>query len=350
MAEATVRVAFWNTWLLYPRLWGGPHPPKADRVAPHVSERAPLVGAAIAGRFDVVALAEVFEQSEQETVAEAWPEAKMTVGPMRRAIKPTGSGLCTLVDPAVVEVVDVARRHYRTGGDLRDSDTFASKGVLFTRLRLGEGIELDLFSTHLIAGGELLPIRGHDDTVRHHVGRMSQLGELLAFVAAERNPANPALIVGDFNVPVHDPEPRLDHDTERYEELRNAMEAAGFADQWAQYGVGPGHTCSFAAATDLPADPSEPDAVLDDPDTDPRAIAGERIDFFWLSVPAGVTVEVERPRRWAFPGRGVRGGPAGSLSDHLALSATLHLRHAAVVPRSGGATDASSTPAVPRPA
>jgi endonuclease/exonuclease/phosphatase family metal-dependent hydrolase len=326
MTEATVRVAFWNTWLLYPRLWGGPHLPKADKVAPHVTERAPLVGEAIAGRFDVVAMAEVFESSEQRAVAAAWPEAKLTVGPMRRAIKPTGSGLCTLVDPSTVSVIDVARLHYRTGGDLRDSDTFASKGALFTRLRLGEGIELDLFSTHLIAGGELLSIRGHDDTVRHHAGRMSQLGELLTFVAAERNPANPALIVGDFNVPVHDPEPRLRHDTERYEELRDRMEAAGFADQWAAHGVGPGHTCTFAHAAELPPDPDEPDAVLDDPVADPQTSPGERIDFFWLSVPDGITVDVDRPRRWAFPGRGVRGGRGGSLSDHLALSTTLHLR------------------------
>lgn len=132
--------------------------------------------------------------------------------------------------------------------------------------------------------------------------------------------------MGDFNVPVHDPEARLDHATERYEELRDQMEAAGFADLWAEHGVGPGHTCTFSVASDLPPDPDEPDAVLDDRDADPVNEAGERIDFLWLSVPTGLTVDVERPRRWSFPGRGVRGGPAGSLSDHLALSATLHLR------------------------
>jgi len=325
-AGATVRVAFWNTWLLFPRLWGGPHFPRADRVAPKVVDRAPLVGAAVAGRFDVVAMAEVFEASEQTAVAAAWPDAELVVGPRRRGIKPTGSGLATLVDPSTVTVTKVARLHYRTGGDLRDSDTFASKGALLTRLRLAEGLELDLVSTHLIAGGDLLPIPGHDDTVRHHAGRISQVSELLDFVRNERDPANPVLLVGDFNVPVHDPEPKLPDPAARYQELAERLAAAGFRDLWLEHGVGPGHTCTFSTPADLPPDPDEPDAVADDPDADPATAAGERIDFFWLSVPDGAEVEVDRLRRWAFPDRGVRGGRGGSLSDHLALSTTLHLR------------------------
>jgi len=75
--EATLRVAFWNTWLLRPRLWrGGPAVPGGDRFfAPDVTRRAPLVGAAIRDRFDVVALAEVFEPSEQRSVAAAVPSS-----------------------------------------------------------------------------------------------------------------------------------------------------------------------------------------------------------------------------------------------------------------------------------
>ena len=68
---AEVRVAFWNTWLLAPRLWRtGPRMPGLDGwFAPDVELRAPLVGEALAGRFDVAALSECFEQSEQDAVA-----------------------------------------------------------------------------------------------------------------------------------------------------------------------------------------------------------------------------------------------------------------------------------------
>jgi hypothetical protein len=96
---------------------------------------------------------------------------------------------------------------------------------------------------------------------------------------------------------------------------------------WAEHGIGAGHTCTFASPDELPPDPGEPDQVADDANSGPRAAVSrsERIDYLWLSVPDGVRVGVDRPRRWAFPGRVGRGGPAGSLSDHLALSVTLRL-------------------------
>ena len=77
----------------------------------------------------------------------------------------------------------------------------------------------------------------------------------------------------------------------------------------------------------LRADPDEPDRVLDDPDSGTDA-PGQRIDYLWLAQPVdgGATVEAERPHRWAFPGRAATGGPAGSLSDHLALSTVLTFR------------------------
>ena len=70
---ATLRVAFWNTWLLRPRLWkDGPVLPGGAKVfAPDVEARAPLVGEAVRDRFDVIAMSEVFEASEQRAVAAA---------------------------------------------------------------------------------------------------------------------------------------------------------------------------------------------------------------------------------------------------------------------------------------
>ena len=99
----------------------------------------------------------------------------------------------------------------------------------------------------------------------------------------------------------------------------------GLVDVWAGHGVGPGSTCTFTSPNELPADPDEPDRVADEPDEVAPFAAGERIDYLWLAQPGSGSVEVDRPRRWAFAGRGVQGGPAGSLSDHLALSVTLRL-------------------------
>ena len=322
-----VHVAFWNTWLLSPRLWAtGPRlPGMAGWFGPEVEERAPLVGRAVAGRFDVVALAECFERSEQDAVARAWPGATLVAGPQRRRTRPQGSGLATLVRPGL-PVVRTARHAFQTGGDLRDSDTFATKGVQLVAVRVVDGLPpLEVAATHLFAGGDLLPVPGAEDATRHHAVRMRQVDELVAFLDAEHDPASPLLLVGDFNVQAHDDDPTLPEPEARYRDLAERLAAAGLVDVWAGHGVGPGSTCTFTDPADLPSDPDEPDLVVDDADAEPAGTAGERIDYLWLSTPVGSEVHLERPRRWSFTGRGVTGGPAGSLSDHLALSVRLRL-------------------------
>ncbi len=313
-----MRVAFWNTWLLAPRLWRrGPRVPGLSGwFAPEVARRAPLVARAVAGRFDVAALSEVFEPSELDAVADAWPEAKLVPGPGPKRPRLQGSGLATLVGPDV-QLVRADRHDYRSGGDLRDSDTFATKGALLTTIRFDPDLPpLDVISTHLLAGGDLLPIPGANDPRRHHVARMAQVDELIGFIERAHDPAHLLLVVGDFNVQAG---------TTDYDDLAAHLDRAQLRDVWADHGVGPGPTCTFTSADQLPADPDEPDRVADD---EGSADAGERIDYLWLAAPddVAVDVDVERPRRWAFAGRGVTGGPAGSLSDHLAVSATLHVR------------------------
>ena len=331
--QTAVRVAFWNTWLLRPRLWpGGPAIPGGDKAfAPDVVARAPLVGAAVRDRFDVVALAECFEPSEQAVVAAAWPAATWVPGPGRQGLRFTGSGLATFVDPTSVELVHTAGHAYRSGGDLRDSDTLATKGALLTRVQAGDGAQLDVISTHLLAGGDLFPIPGHDDASRHHAARMAQVDELVSFIERERQPGVPVLLVGDLNVCAYDHDQALHDPADRYADLAVRLGRIGLRDLWAEHGVGPGHSCTFTTSSDLPPDPDEPDRVADDPDAQAVASPGERIDYLWLAAASdgSVTVDADRPRRWAFPGRGLRGGRAGSLSDHLALSVTLHLRAAA---------------------
>src|SRR5690606_19567667 len=188
-----------------------------------------------------------------------------------------------------------------------------------------------VISTHLFAGGDLFPVPGADDRTRHHEARLRQLGELVDFIEDTRSATNPLVVLGDFNVCAHDPDPSLDDPTSRYRDLADRLEPLGLRDVWAEHGIGLGHSCTFTDPADLPADPDEPDMVFDDPDIpdDPGDAPGERIDYLWVAPPrdGGVTVQVDRPRRWAFSGRGVKGGPAGSLSDHLALSTTLHINH-----------------------
>lgn len=323
------RLGFWNTWLLRPRLWsGGPVLPGGERFfAPAVTERAPLVGQAVRGRFDAVALCEVFEPEEQRAVAAEWPEATATPGPGRGGLRRTGSGLLTLADPATAQVVRSETLVFRSGRDPRDSDTFAAKGALLVHLRPpveGAGPGLDLVSTHLMAGGDLFPIPGHDDRDRHHRTRMDQVDELVRFVETHRDPQSPLLLAGDLNVVADDrsqPDPRawLDDLTDHLAPLRGV-------DLWAANGKGHGATCTFSKPGDLPADPEDPDAVDDDsPQPGGRS---ERIDYLWLAQPpeGSAIAKAGRPRRLAFPGRSARGGRAGSLSDHLALAVDIEVR------------------------
>lgn len=325
-------MVFWNTWLLRPRLWpGGPAFPFTDQMfAPDVVRRAPLVGQALSGRFDVCALAEVFDPAEQDAVAAQWDAVDVHRGPGPSSpLKRVGSGLMTLVDPLALEVTATASHRFERGGDLRDSDTYASKGVLFVRVRLPGGPELDVASTHLLAGGDLLPLPGANDHVRHHRARMAQVAELVEFVRSHRDQQNPLLLVGDFNVAAHDPH-HPDGPTASRRDLMEILADLDVVDLWDRDGVGPGATCSFKSPSDLPTDAALPDCVADTAMDGSDTTPGERIDYLWYSPPwrrSSTSVELDRPRRWAFPHRPVRGGPAGSLSDHLALSVTVHLRH-----------------------
>jgi endonuclease/exonuclease/phosphatase family metal-dependent hydrolase len=69
-------------------------------------------------------------------------------------------------------------------------DGLASKGVLFARYDLGNGRLLDVYNTHMEAGG--------DETSSE--ARRIQAGELVHFVNSQSPPDNAVLLVGDFNM------------------------------------------------------------------------------------------------------------------------------------------------------
>lgn len=337
--SVNLRIIFWNTWLLRPRLWpNGPPIPGSGRLfAPAVVDRAPLVGRALAGRFDVCALAECFEPQEQEAVTWAWERPQTALGPGRKFPRWTGSGLITVADPtrpAGVEIATSIPHRFGAGGDLRDSDTFANKGALLTRLRAGgpDGPGIDLVSTHLFAGGDLLPIPGAEDHIRHHDVRLRQVAELVSFINEYRDRSLPLLLMGDFNIRHHDTRPGFSDPRATYSDLTSALEPLGVRELWPTHGTGPGHTCTFADAAELPPADDEPDAVRDEAGDEPPGRTSERIDMAWLAgpdptigTPTTPTPKVTELRRWSFPDRGVTGGPAGSLSDHLGLSVGLAL-------------------------
>ncbi len=321
-----MHVLFWNTWLLRPRILPGrrPLPGSGWLFAPNVDQRASLIGQALAGRFDVCALAECFEPEEIERVVAAWTtrQATFALGPGRgRFPCLTGSGLVTIVDG--LNVCRKVRYAFRSGLDWRDPDSFATKGVLLVTLELGRGQpNLEIFSTHLVSGGLQWP-GSQIDSKRIRLNRMAQINELIEFIEAWHDPVNAMLLVGDFNVPAGLKDSK-DMDSE-YQHLAAKLSRLGFFDLWATQGLGYGPTALFQTTAELQPDPDEPDRVVD-PET--CVLPGERLDMLWLAQPAAETgadsiVRPDRPHRWAFP-RNMRYGCSGRLSDHLAVSVRLH--------------------------
>lgn len=339
-----IRLAFWNTFLLHPRpLPGGPALPEfGELAAPAVSERAVAIGRALAGRFDVVAMAEAFEPADRALLVDAWGATDLVTatGPARSIVHGplgfTSSGLFTVVDgPRVVR----ERTHqFEERGSYRyDADTLANKGVLLVEIDLaGHAANLEVYSTHLSWGTGLLGGPQAEDPVRRHGVRMAQVDELVAFIGRTHRPGNVALLVGDMNVPAID----LDFPggpTAQYDDLVGRLGTLGLDDLWPASGTGAGDTCG--APTDEFADqrdPDDADALVDPVEVDttrvPRADLDERvrIDYAFLQRPASgdrVRVRATAMRRYAFP----RAADAPKrdrlvrLSDHLAIGVDLEI-------------------------
>ncbi len=332
---ADLRLLFYNAFLLRAGRVPWPGRPRYVHAAPAVDARAHELGRRLAGRYDVAALSEVFDLAERRAVVSGWRHARpgrrhhhrlrTAVGPplLRRVPLLKTSGLFTVVDgPALTRT---ATHLYRSRGHrFLDSDAWAHKGALLAQVDVGLEADLEIYSTHLIAGGDLLlpRERGHRSAVADF--RQAQAHELLDFVRRTHQRGNAVLLVGDFNIDALDPSPA-------YADLAAAMDDAGYDDVWAAHGEGPGPTCdlrSLAPGRAAP-DPEDPDLCLDgDLDGEP---AGGRIDHAWLRRPRegdGVAVEVRAVRRAAFPrDPGAEGHEQlGFLSDHLGLHLELRLR------------------------
>jgi endonuclease/exonuclease/phosphatase family metal-dependent hydrolase len=321
-----VRVIWYNAFLLHVEL---PRPggPITIGAKPAWRARAAEIGRALAGQYEVAALSEVFDEPEREAVLAGWDGRPAThaVGPGRASIPMVGksSGLVTVTDGLPV-VRRAARRFRAKGAHWRDADAFASKGVLLVEADVGAAGNLEVYSTHLIAGNDFLKRPGGPAataTVRH-----KQVEELVAFIREVHRPGNVALVVGDFNVPAQP----ADGDERGYERLRRVLDSEGFDDVWAAHGRGPGFTaCDGVPGSVCRPDPEAPEYCAEPAVVTPGTRAA-RIDYAWLQRrhPAHlVAASVTSIRRRSFPRHpGADGYEAAPfLSDHLALDLALHV-------------------------
>ena len=313
-------VLFANTFLLRvpgpgPLAWLGDLHSK-----PAVRERASEFGEAV-GDYDVVALCEVFQPDDLDRMIVAWAAAERpdaAIGPGPRTWAGAGSGLVTLARPGRI-VRSQAEEFADQGSKLRDSDAWSAKGVLVTEIELPEvAVNLEIVSTHLIAGGDF------GDTERHRRAteevRFGQVAEVLDLAARAHESANAQLIVGDFNVAAG---------TAAGDRLNERMGAAGYRDLWLDHGVGSGWTSDPIAVGEAITRPDPMDRrFCDDPAEDhPDA---QRIDYaFWRQgdgEPPEVAVRTMRRRVFPRQPDGVDGEAMPLLSDHAALHLELEVR------------------------
>lgn len=166
-----------------------------------------------------------------------------------------------------------------SGNRRRDADAYARKGVLFTRIGLGGGA-IDLFTTHLLAGGgwpgeavDPSPVR---DPVSEEDYRRRQLAEFRDFVDAvkdEHDPDReiPIVCAGDFNIAPADPEA---------DALLAFQKNLGLVDAWTEsHPTRPGPTDTDAITGACRFDPYDsPPSYCDGG----RADDADRIDYVFV--------------------------------------------------------------------
>jgi endonuclease/exonuclease/phosphatase family metal-dependent hydrolase len=213
-----VRILFLNANLLRVRFG-----PLTVYSAPQVRERARgIANMLAAGEYDMAAFSEVFDKSERATLRASgnWNAA---TGPLSAVGPPPtkGSGLFTLSRRPIVTTA--THCYSLSGSRLHDVDAWARKGVLMVAVE-----DLEIYSTHLFAGGDLRGTSSPPDAMR-----MVQVAELLGVFQRWHQPGNAALVVGDFNIAANTP---------TGDWLRERMSGAGFEDLWRTHGNGDGLT------------------------------------------------------------------------------------------------------------
>ncbi len=299
--------------------------------------RAVEMGGVVAREYDIAALCEVFTPRTREQVLAAMAQQGRTVAhaagpPAGGGVGRVDSGLLTVaMDRSRRQVRSASRVYSRHGDPLREGDAWATKGVLLTVVDLGPG-KLELYSTHLLAGNDLLAT---DLPVLRALGpslspeqwldlRLSQVDDLLHFYREEHDPRNVAMVVGDFNLSAQDPA--------SHEALSERMAGAGLLDAWPYPGrqrplpQGDTHaTGGWGRSSRLEQlGPLDQGGYLDDALPAPQP--SSRIDYIFVERPTeahAFHLDLSRVRRRAFPRRQDRPGAERFLSDHVGLETTL---------------------------
>jgi endonuclease/exonuclease/phosphatase family metal-dependent hydrolase len=320
----TLRVLFLNTYLL--RAFEAEIGRRRLTVGskPRIRERAEELGRALQGEYDVLVLAELFDERELRSLLAAWPESeqpRVQIGPVSTApgVLQT-SGLVTIVDQS--EVGRVAVRGYRERGSrLFDADAWAEKGALLCEVAIG-GTTIEVTSTHLIAGGGLLPRPSWPGRTASRV-RDHQIEELRTFVDDHHESGNLQLVLGDLNVPASHPDGTP---TEPYHRLCARFD--GLDDLWCRdTDRGPGPTADIVEGTPAFTPDDDPcfyrDGPLDPADRRVEGPPAERIDYAFGS--PGIEVVAMRRRRLPRPDDAAGLGEIDLMSDHAGLNLELRL-------------------------
>jgi len=313
---------FWNTWLL-DGILGISAKPQYEKRADEIGRALDSVG------YDIVAVCEAFDADEREAVEDGFDdEAEARVGPEGGCLD-VSSGLYTLLlddgsDETTRFVSSDETVYSEDGQEVRDADALSRKGVLHTEVDVGPG-NIDLFSTHLLAGGGL----GFIETllgwlspdVPEREQREAQVGELTEFVKERTKEENITVVAGDFNI---------DASNKEYEStIGGMMEELDLYDGWLRHGGGgPGatDTAGMTAGCDIDEDGGESYRCVGD-----DRGRGDRIDYIFVEEPKPShsfeldVSSMERATFWRGKGNQERFYAGGNrqepnyLSDHMAL-------------------------------
>lgn len=204
------------------------------------------------------------------------------------------------------------------GNMMKDADYFSSKGVLKTSVQMNIGT-VDIYSTHLYAGGKFISDKFISTEEEKRTIRLSQVRELLAFARTSSDPTHIRIIVGDFNID------GMDLNDSFYEDFITLMNNAGFDDIWVQRCVNEENELVLQPTGNTNDDICEVNGnrcnelFTDFPEQ------ATRIDYIFIERQTNehsFILDYTRPIRIPFPNTEIS-DDSNFLSDHLGLELTL---------------------------
>ena len=197
----TISIAHYNVQFLFPD-WVPQFVLDAFGHFPATTARASAIGAQLACR-DIISFNEVSNDPRRDDIFAALEANAAACG--KPALVDGGARFWNFyvgpdnsqTDPVLNDEIAIASRfpithvHTLVYNDCAGFDCFADKGALHVRLWRGPGHHgrdaIDVFTTHMNDGEPSI--------------LLSQLDQLAAFIQAHHDPALPAIVMGDFNIP-----------------------------------------------------------------------------------------------------------------------------------------------------